>query len=229
MTLLTDRKYEDDDLENKIKYLKSVDLTLIVKNHHFLTHKNVLKRNVELKKRISAAPPVIDGVSNCVNIPQFDENTFESFLKFIYTGEVKSSDISMKLLELAVKYDDKQLKNRCEAKFCNRLDCNNAIDFLINAIKYECKELKQRASSYIDIRNKQISTTDDFQKLLRNPKAASLIIKASWERPERVTSMKLLIVYSKCNGFYNFFSFKFWVFFVFRLFQRTFCPGITNR
>lgn len=165
-----------------------MDLLLSVDVHGFLVHTDVLSnRNAEFKKIIDDEWDKYDPE---IRIEDVDHLTFKNFLKFVYNGWLEKSAVSEGLLKLALKYNDQKLKEFCEDVYLQTLDEENAVYLLNLAIRRGCEKLKAIATSFIVVRYKKMKERDDYHQLLKNSKAANLIIEAFYEKLQKAqTSM----------------------------------------
>lgn len=176
ITLLTDSNRLHVDSKTQIKFLRDADVVLKVGDCYYLAHKNILsEKNDALKEMINSAS--LDSFSTSINFPDVDEDTFESFLRYMYTDKVGGNYFSEELLKLAHKYSHKMLKNHCEDHLRGNLHFDNVIDVLIMAIKFELERLRTNALNLIVVRYDKIEKLDSYQQLLRNPEAMDAVVK----------------------------------------------------
>lgn len=95
---------------------------------------------------------MIESTMNTVEIPDFDEDTVEGMLEFMYTGEVEglvSSERATELLQIAEKYDLPGLKSDCEHTLVESLAVENAANILLMAHLYNAIALKRKVMTFI--------------------------------------------------------------------------------
>lgn len=173
ITVLTHEKHPNHGA--LIDSTKSSDLTIRVENHSFLSHKEILStRNTVLKTVISALDST-GNKSSSITIADFDLQTFEIFLKHIYTGEVDEGGISKELLMVAHKYDDSKLKKICEDNLVLKIEESNAVEMLMLSIKVNAQKLKEEASKFIAERYEKMKGQDGFQQVKLDPEAVDAV------------------------------------------------------
>jgi len=104
-------------------------------------------------------------------IDDFDEDTIEGLLRYIYSGKVASLDKQAKsLLAAAEKYDVAGLKAICEGNLAQRVNLDNAIDLLLLADTYNATGLKNYILTYVSGSGAAITQKqENVAKLVNNP------------------------------------------------------------
>ena len=112
-----------------------------------------------------------EGNESELNIDDFDEDTIESLLRYIYFDKVASLDKQAEsLLAAADKYDLAGLKAVCEWNLAQRVNVDNAIDLLLLADMHNATELKRFILEYISGSGAAITQKrENFEKLENNP------------------------------------------------------------
>ena len=106
-----------------------------------------------------------------MSIDDFDEDTIESLLKYIYFDKVASLDKQAEsLLAAADKYDLAGLKAICEGNLAQRVNLENAVDLILLADMHNAASLKNYILKYISGSVAAISQKrENIVKLAKNP------------------------------------------------------------
>ena len=123
------------------KILQSTDFVLIAHDlKEFRVHKRViayaspyfsrlLKKNLELK---------------FLNIPEFSSHVIETFLIFIYTGNIQNMQANfIELATIATKLEVTYLRTICEKTLLNKMDPSNAYELFVHSSRLELITLRQ--------------------------------------------------------------------------------------
>ncbi|KAG8034375.1 hypothetical protein G9C98_007451 [Cotesia typhae] len=144
------------------------DVTIKVENETFSAHKIVLSSN----------SPVLETMFNTqkrkksISFNGFDKVTIEEVLRFLYTKKVEKDDDSnllLKLLSFAVKYQVKILIDFSENKLIKILTVDNVIEILVATDKYDLVDFKKNAMRFM-IENKEDIEFTDAIKQVNNSK-----------------------------------------------------------
>lgn len=167
---------ENPDQEKLMDSATKSDLTIKVKGHRFLVHKNLLsERNRVFASQISALP-LNDNASPSIDISDFKPKTVNTLLQFIYTEKVKKEDISQELMEAAHKYES-QLQKTCEDKLVSTVYAENAIELLMLSVKVESEKLKEETTKFIVDQYSEMEERAEFQIVEDNPAAMMAILR----------------------------------------------------
>lgn len=138
------RLNEFDDFEKILLDAKFSDVTVISADHKKMyLHKAILVG----RSPIFAAMfehDMTEKYKSEVNIKDVKYEILLEVFRFIYSGKVnKIGTILFEILSAANKYAIESLKIMCEETMIRKLDKNNAIEYLIEADKYNCSNLKK--------------------------------------------------------------------------------------
>ncbi|XP_023318446.1 protein roadkill-like [Trichogramma pretiosum] len=94
---------------------------------------------------------MLENKNNSVQIIDTPRNILVEMLRYIYTGEIETTepDTILQLLPVADKYQINNLKIKCGKILCANLSKKNAIDFLVASYKYNVKYLKEEVTNYV--------------------------------------------------------------------------------
>ncbi|KAH0564642.1 hypothetical protein KQX54_013258 [Cotesia glomerata] len=156
-------------MENYLFSSELSDVTIKVENETFSAHKIVLGKN----------SPVLETMLNSkkqkkciISFKGFDKETVEEVLRFLYTGKVEKdndSDLILKLLSFADKYQVKILMDFSETKLIKTLTADNVIEILVATDKYDLVDFKKNAIKFM-IENKAYIEFTDAIKQINNSK-----------------------------------------------------------
>lgn len=168
----------EDQNPDQIKLVNSAtksDLTIKVRNHLFLGHKDILSNRNTVFDTVISALPSINDVTSSIDIPDFEPKTFKIFLQFIYTQEISNEDISQELMSVAHKYEESRLQKICEDKMVSTFCEESAFKLLILGVDVGSQNLIEKASKFIADRYKEMKERVDFQSVKKNPAAVEAI------------------------------------------------------
>ena len=138
-----------NDLGRMLETSDFSDVHFTVNGQIFHAHKSVLA----MRSPVFAAMfkyDMVENITGSIIIEDIDSTVFAEFLRFIYTGNVKTlDDIAFELVVAADKYDVDGLKVTCEIHLCKTLTKENAADTLNFANKYRLANLKNNALEFI--------------------------------------------------------------------------------
>lgn len=165
------------------KYLwESGDLSdLIIKAEEktFKVHKMLLVANSIVFRKMFYHE-MKESIKNELTITDFNAQTVEEFLLFIYTVSLPSCDENlMDIFAISAKYEVEELRDFCEQKIRFNLNEENASDIFQMAHLYDRTEMKQEAFNLFKKKIEKcfngVKICDD---LMNNPKELSTIIEA---------------------------------------------------
>lgn len=125
--------------------------------------------------------------TNNVEIVDFDFDTMNELLRFVYTGKVKfSPKLTMPLMQAAEKYDLQTLKQMCIKNLKNDINVDNCSEALALADLYSCPELRLPAMDFIVNNIDKVIDTEDFEgMILTNPKLMKEITLALFDNKKQ--------------------------------------------
>jgi hypothetical protein len=141
------------------------DTILIVEEHKFAAHKNILAASspyflglftTELRGHSKGIPQV-------VQLEGFDGSIMEVLLNYIYTGEARLTEENVRELVFAADY---LLINDLKTKGSEFMETNltpeNCLSVRAFAEKYDCKELLLKAEDFIIEKFIEVSKSEEF-------------------------------------------------------------------
>jgi len=108
--------------------------------------------------------------SRIIQVEDMDKETCLRMLEYMYTGQLVTSNINLKLLIVADKYNVEDLKEFCERQLARNLDFDNLMETLIIADRHNCKLLKEKAMNVLSVHSYQLLDVPDWKlQLSSNP------------------------------------------------------------
>ncbi|GFU74284.1 TD and POZ domain-containing protein 4 [Trichonephila clavipes] len=171
-----------ENLESLYKDNLLCDTKLVTKTKSFLAHKCIL----------SARSPVFKAMFNndmrernseCVNIEDFDEDTVQRMLLYMYTATLPDLqwDIACNLYTASDKYEILSLKIECSSFLKESLSSDNACDLLILADMHQDLDLNCRFNAFkvdsIEVTSRSCKNSHFFD--------ARTFVKVAWIPAER--------------------------------------------
>lgn len=144
------------------------DAVLKVQNREFAVHKTVL----------IARSPVFAAMfkhdtsekqTGTVNIPDCDEDTFQQFLEYLYSGKIEdiSFNNALHLYRTSNKYNVNELKTFCTKYMMQNITLENVLDVVILADVYDETKLFSVAQEFFNENFKQIVNSCEWESLLK--------------------------------------------------------------
>lgn len=149
------------DLSGLLKKQETTDFVLESATHtKFPTHKILLAAHSPVLRNMIKNTEV---TSMFIDI---SDNDMELLLQFIYTGTIKDvmKQDCLKLLEIADKFQLKQLFTLTQHVIGDQINVNNAVEMAVVAKKYKLEELQKKVFSYI-AKNPKVLETDAWNDL----------------------------------------------------------------
>ena len=119
------------------------DLTFEVDGKTFKVHRCILAAQSSVFERMLTSDD--QDLQVKTEIKSCSKESFEGFLLFFYTGEIKPEANVMKVFKLAVEFDVPTLKSKCEEKCLAELKESNMLEVYNLGNEHESGELKQAA------------------------------------------------------------------------------------
>lgn len=113
-------------LEEHFNVGNFADFTIVIRNKEFKVHKIILASQSSVFNALFTNDKE-KGEKCLKKLKSFDEKTFEDFLKFFYTGDIRNEDNAMELFELAVEFEVSALKFLCEEIIIRNLSKSKAL------------------------------------------------------------------------------------------------------
>lgn len=156
-------KHMSDGLETLYRTKDFSDFIIKVDGKNFNVHKAIIGAHSSVFAAMFKAN-MAESLKGEVTLIDFNANTVEEFLEFVYTGKVpEDEEIDwMSLLEISGKYDVQVLKHFCESQLVTELDSENAYDILVLANIYHCPFMKKKSFEQIKEMLEGIELTDDL-------------------------------------------------------------------
>lgn len=150
------------------------DVTITVKGKDFQGNKSVLAARSPVFAAMFGHD-MVEKNSNSVSITDCDPGSFDAFLHFLYTSELKEILPSkvFSLYETANKYDVKLLKEGCLNLMKRNFSTDTFCDAVILATAYGENELLQRAIEYFIENCRTIIHSVEWQIFIKEHPAIS--------------------------------------------------------
>ncbi|XP_028981940.1 speckle-type POZ protein-like [Diachasma alloeum] len=138
-----------DDLRVLFDESKFSDVTIVVDNKKFPTHKSILaSRSPVFAAMFSHS--LREEQRNLVHIDDMRPDVVKGMLQFIYTDEVPDLEkLLNEYLGAAEKYQLSGMKEKCEEAILERVNEENAALYLVIADRFNADGLKAKLMSYI--------------------------------------------------------------------------------
>jgi hypothetical protein len=159
------------------------DFTIVAGLKKFPVHKTILS------VRSSVLAAAIEGdfkekETGELSMDDFDETVVETFLRYLYTGEVDNEGCAKKVFVLADKYDVEDLKLITQKLILGELNESNAFEVFSLGHKHSSNELKKQA---FDVIQKTHFPTKKLNELLMDkPEDLEKLIQAAEKRKSQV-------------------------------------------
>ncbi|GIY75571.1 speckle-type POZ protein [Caerostris darwini] len=148
-----------DDL--KSIYLDKIfcDVTLSTQTAKFKAHKTILCARSDVFKSL-----LTNKRSNSIEIEDFDDDTVQSLLMFLYTDTTEDMQWSManKLYKAAIYYKVHLLKWRCSDILMENLNAHNAIEALVLTNEYQDTNLRSAVDTFILAHDEDIFVSEEW-------------------------------------------------------------------
>lgn len=146
---------------------KFSDIKFIVDGRTINAHKNIL--SVQSAYFLAMFEnDMKENQENSVRITDVSYEVMQEILRFIYCGKVNNMEtLKLDLFVAADKYMIEGLKILCEEALILDLNIENVVDTLIIADQYDIKDLKTAALNYFTIHKREITTSDEFEKVVK--------------------------------------------------------------
>ena len=159
-----------EDFSDLYKSSDLFDIEIKIGKNSIKAHKIILAaRNEVLRKMF--VHNMEENKKNILEITDFDFETFEAFIKYLYSGKITKNELTTSMLVLADKYLVKQLKQFCEEALIKNIDVNNATEYLLVSVATCAETLKSFASEFLAHNFVSIKNTANFQDIYSNKEA----------------------------------------------------------
>ncbi|XP_014224356.1 speckle-type POZ protein B-like [Trichogramma pretiosum] len=110
---------------------------------------------------------MLESKKNSIEITDTPYNILVEMLRYIYTGDIASTttDMILKLLAVADKYEINNLKSKCGKILCAELSNENAIEILIAAHRYDAKHLENEALRFVTVHMQSFVDTEKLKEI----------------------------------------------------------------
>lgn len=172
-TCMNARKYQQrQDMLNAMNSFRKLqtfcDVVLVVKDRRLSAHKVVLAASSPVFKTSFTSELTRNKATEEfeVKIKDFDPNTVEEMLNFVYTGEVGiTEENAAELLEVADYFDIQSLKELCAEFLIINLKPSNCLGLQIFAERYRHELLHEAATDFICNNLISIWQTEEYLSL----------------------------------------------------------------
>lgn len=154
------------DLRNYSKFLENKNFSDVIIN---VEDKTIYAHKIILAKYSSRFEEMVERENTIINITDYDFETIDNLIQYIYSGETKEiSGIADKLLHASNTYGNHCLKTRCEKILIDQISMETAIKLYILAEKTEALNLKEAAIAFY---------ANNAEKLMKSAAAIALFNK----------------------------------------------------
>ncbi|XP_055842806.1 protein roadkill-like [Episyrphus balteatus] len=159
-----------NDLSLLLNRDKFSDVTLVVGEHEFLAHKNILSARSEVFAAMFEHD-MEEQQSNRVVITDVDHLVLQEMLRFIYTGESPNlAKMANHLFAAADKYALEPLKALSEEALFYALSIETVPETLALAVLHSADRLKEKTIEFFKTHSKDIVKTNEWKNLVKtNP------------------------------------------------------------
>lgn len=178
-------------------------MTLQVKDREFRAHKAVLIARSSVFATMFQHD-MTEKQTGIINIPDCDPESFEDFLKYIYSGKLENLAFrhAFPLYKTADKYDIQELKMFCIVHIKCNLKVENVCDVVVFAEEYCEKELHAVAQDFFNTNLRDILISAEWKTLMKgnftlankllidmsNNVKVSMLNDVKWNVPEKIHS-----------------------------------------
>ena len=98
-----------------------------------------------------------------IHLPDTDEETFEAFLRFLYTEDYKiTAEVAIKVMYLAKKYIVPFLTEKCVEFFQGSLQSDNVVTVLEQALHFGDNELEKKCWQIVESKTVEVVSSEAF-------------------------------------------------------------------
>lgn len=175
------------DFKDLYAYKRDCDVIIKVKDKIFDVHRSVLIARSS-KFRSKFEQEVGSNNSTVISIDHSDPESFEDFLKYLYTGKVESISPhkALSLYRTAEEYDVKELKSFCVEYMMRNLTAENVSEVASLAERYKEHELFSVVEIFFSEHYSKIIITVEWMSLLQKDCVlANMLLIAKANRENR--------------------------------------------
>lgn len=136
-------KFENFRISSKFS-----DFTIKIRGKDFNAHKCILAAQSSVFEEMFSKEPV-KVEQPFINVKNFSDQAFESFLNYFYTGRVDAGVSPVEMIQLASEFDVPDLKKMCIEKILDNLSEINALEIFNLGHDQSSDELIQMAFKFI--------------------------------------------------------------------------------
>ena len=151
------------------------DIEIKIGNDSIKAHMLILKARNEFFEKMFDHQ-MMEKHSKIVEIIDFDYETFNEFIKYLYSGRITKKKMSINMLRLADKYLDTGLKSSCENVLCKNINVHNAAEYLLVSVAISAEKLTNVASKFIAKNYESFKRSTNLEDFLSNKKAVSELL-----------------------------------------------------
>ena len=134
--------------------------------------------------------------NSVIHLEDADEESFEEFLRFLYTDECTiTPEIAVRVMYLAKKYIILTLTEKCVKVLQDSMKPENVITVLEQAIHFDEKELEKKCWEMIDNKTSEAVTSDAFNDI--NQKTLINLLKRESLKIEEVQLFQAVLKWSE--------------------------------
>ncbi|KAI6175391.1 Speckle-type POZ protein-like protein [Aphelenchoides bicaudatus] len=128
---------------------EETQVTIKADDNEFKVGRDVLICQSEVFASMLLSAHFKESQSGEILIEDFEPATIESFIRWLYLGEIDNEDLVDDLFALADKYLINELKSQCSIVMSSTLDDKNAISRLVCSVKYEKEALMDQILDFL--------------------------------------------------------------------------------
>ncbi|CAG5094040.1 Similar to spop: Speckle-type POZ protein (Xenopus tropicalis) [Cotesia congregata] len=161
-------KIEKNQLANDIQKLYCIgegsDIVIKVEGREFKAHKVLLLARSSVFSVMLAQDNTFRQTSEIL-VPNVKADIFEKLLEFIYTDQVRELDeFAENLLEVAQKFQVKELKHICEVSLSQFLSAENALRTLTLAKRRNSQKLADYVINFITVNATEVFNSNEYKQ-----------------------------------------------------------------
>lgn len=142
-----------------------MDVTIVSKDREEIKcHGLVLSVRSKVFSKMLEPAKTID---NIICMKDFDAQTIEKMLTFLYSDKVEEDDFDMDLLGLANMYQIESLEIVCEKRLSNELEVNNVLDAWVGASLFKRNTFRDICEQFIKSHWLEIQNAESFSRLMK--------------------------------------------------------------
>lgn len=143
------------------------DVAIVIGEEKLCAHKVILGSASPVMMAMFTSP-MKEAAANQIEIEDVEIDVMKAILTFLYTredGDFEDTDMALKALVAAEKYDIREVKDLCERKLISHLTTGNALQILDIADTHQSEKLVKESMAFITKHKKEIACVEYFEKI----------------------------------------------------------------